>query len=173
VKLLNWVQFEWDLSTFCDVDSELPQHYEIAPATKEDEKELRKVFSSAFLLDPNWNPAIGETMRKIQSWLDRALASDTSVCLALRHGARIIGAVGLIFEPEAESHLAPGPCVLMEYRNRGFGTALLTASLRLLREKGLTRVTGITRESVPVTKSLYPKHGGTSAPIDVSASLAA
>ena len=52
---------------------------------------LRKVISSSFLLDPAWNPAIGEVMRSIQSRLDAVLADANQTCLALRHGQRIIG----------------------------------------------------------------------------------
>ena len=173
MKLLSWVQFTWDLTTFPHVDPSLPEHYQIAPAAKDDEKELRKVFSSVFLLDPAWNAAIGETMQTIQPWLDRAFAPEPSVCLALRHGLRIIGAAVLAVDPDADNHLVPGPCVLMEYRNRGFGTALLEASLKFLHEAGLRRVSGITRDNAPVTKFLYPKFGGMPVPVDVSALLAA
>ena len=49
MKLLNWVRFTWDLSKLPPIVSELPGHYQIALATKEDENELRKVFSSAFV----------------------------------------------------------------------------------------------------------------------------
>jgi Acetyltransferase (GNAT) family len=164
MKLLNWVQFGWDLSAAHDFDLSLPAHYKIAPAAKNNEKEVRKVFATAFLLDPTWNPAIRETMQTIQPWLDRAFASETPTCLVLRHGLRIIGAVALSIDSTADNHLAPGPSVLMEYRNRGFGTALLKASLKTLRDGGVTRALAITPAKAPVTRFLYPKFGGT--PID-------
>lgn len=160
MKLFNWVQFAWNLSTFDDVDLHLPAHYQIAPAKKDDEKEVRKVFATAFLLDPTWNPAIRETMQTIQPWLDRAFASEAPTCLVLRHGLRIIGAVALSTDPNADNHLAPGPSVLMEYRNRGFGTALLKASLKVLHDGGVARALTITRPNAPVTRFLYPKFGG-------------
>ena len=160
MNLLNWVQFEWDLTKFSDIDPNLPDHYQIAPATKNDEVGLRKLFSSAFLLDPSWNPAIAQTMQTIQPWLDQALETEAKICLALRHGLRIIGASVISTDPSAGNHLMPGPCVLMEYRNRGFGTALLRSSLKLLIEARLTRAFAITRENAPVTKFLYPKFGG-------------
>jgi GNAT superfamily N-acetyltransferase len=160
MKLVNWVQFAWDLTKFPDADLSLPDHYQIAPAAKNDEKEVRRVFATAFLLDPTWNPAIRETVQTIQPWLDRAFAPEAPSCLALRHGLRIIGAVALSTEPSANNHLTPGPSVLMEYRNRGFGTALLNASLKLLREAGVSRAITITPENAPVTKFLYPKFGG-------------
>ena len=173
MKLLNWVQFEWDLSAFRDVDLELPKHYQIAQATKEDETAVRKVFSSAFLLDPSWNPAIAKTMQTIQPWLDPAFESSTKICLALRHGLRIIGASVISTDPTAESHLMPGPCILIEYRNRGLGTALLRSSLKLLVDSGLTKAFAITRENVPVTKFLYPKFGGVAIATNAAALLAA
>ena len=173
MQLFNWVRFTWDLSTLSLVDPALPEHYRIDPATEEDQKELRKLFSRSFLLDPTWNPAIGETMRTIQSWLDRAFASEASTCLALRHGLRIIGASVLSLDPEADNHLAPGPCVLMEYRNRGFGTHLLASSLKTLYEAGISRANGITRENAPVAKFLYPKFEGVASPAEVARLLAA
>src|ERR1700704_2711845 len=132
-KPLSWVRFTWDLVKLAPEKTALPEHYQINRATKDDEKELRKVFSSSFMLDPVWNPAIGDVMQKVQTWLDRALDSSNNVCLALRHGARIIGASVLSLDPKIDNHLMPGPTVLMEYRNRGFGTHLLEDSLHLLR----------------------------------------
>lgn len=160
MKLVNWVQFTWDLTKFPSAELTLPAHYQIAPATKNDEKEVRRVFVTAFLLDPRWYPAIRETVQTIQPWLDRAFAPETPRCLALRHGLRIIGAVALSTDPGADNHLTPGPSVLMEYRNRGFGTALLNASLKLLREAGVSRALTTTPENALVTKFLYPKFGG-------------
>jgi len=76
----------------------------------------------------------------LSPWLDRA-RSPRQACtfLALRHGSRIIGASVISTEAEADMHLIPGPCISMEYRNRGFGTRLLEAALSRLREAGLSR----------------------------------
>src|SRR4029079_4906706 len=92
MKLLNWVRFTWDLTSVPSTPVELPNHYRISPATSADEKEVRRVLSCSFLLDPAWNPAVGEVMQTLQSWLDRAFVADENICLALRHGSRIIGA---------------------------------------------------------------------------------
>jgi len=164
MKLSNWIRFRWDLTTLPPFDAALPEHYEIGPATAEDETELRKVISSSFVLDPAWNPEMQEVMETIESWLQRAFASPAGSCLALRHGLRIIGAAVVSQEPEAEIHLSPGPCVSMEYRNRGFGTRLLEQSLTKLREAGLKEAFGIAKENAPVTKFLYTKFNGTPSP---------
>ncbi|HJT81296.1 MAG TPA: GNAT family N-acetyltransferase [Chthoniobacterales bacterium] len=174
MKLLNWVRFTWDLNSLACGPVELPKHYTIAPASKtEDEKALRKVLSCSFLLDPAWNPAIAEVMHSLQSWLDRAFVAEEITCLALRHGTRIIGASVLCLDPAAENHFAPGPCVLMEYRNRGFGTQLLQASLQRLKDSGLSRASGIARELSPVAKFLYPKYNSVAEAAKMTVPLAA
>jgi GNAT superfamily N-acetyltransferase len=173
MKQLNWVRFQWDLTAFPAAGRRLPEHYQIAPATNEDEAELRKLFSSTFVLDSTWNAAIDEVLATVQTWLDRAFTSGTNVCLTLRHGSRIIGASVVVPDPEADNHLAPGPCILMEYRNRGFGTHLLESSLRLLREQSFSRAVAVTRQNSPVARYLYPKFGGVGVPVNLPNLLAA
>lgn len=173
MKVINWVQFSWDLTALPDAAGDLPEHYEIASATAEDEKELRRVVSSSFSLDPDWNSMMHEITPTIDAWLAEALESATNVGLVLRHGARIIGASVLSLNASADNHLSPGPCILMEYRNRCFGTRLLERSLTTLRDAGLTRAVGIAKENSPVAKFLYPKLAGTPAPFDSTPLLAA
>lgn len=169
----NWIRFRWDLTQLPKFNGKLPEHYEIGSATAEDEVEFRKIISSSFVLDPTWNPATQDVMETIESWLDRAFVSPSTTCLALRHGLRIIGAAVIANDPAAEIHLSPGPCVSMEYRNRGFGTRLLEHSLEKLREAGLKEAIGIAHENVPVTKFLYPKFNGIPSPYDPTSALAA
>ena len=109
----------------------------------------------------------------IDSWLTRALQSEGNVCLALRHGARIIGASVLSLDGASENHLSPGPCVSMEYRNRGFGSRLLEHSFQALREAGMTQASGLTRANTSVARFLYPKFRGIATPLDHTPLLAA
>jgi predicted GNAT family acetyltransferase len=173
MNLSNWIRFRWDLSQLPSFENELPEHYEIGPATAEDEMELRKIISSSFVLDPAWSPAMQEVTERIELWLERAFASPTTTFLALRHGLRIIGAAVISHDPGAEIHLTPGPCISMEYRNRGFGTRLLEQSLAKLREAGLKEAFGVAKENAPVTKFLYPKFNGTPSPHDFTPLVAA
>ena len=166
MKLSNWIRFTWNLTQLPAFETALPQHYEIGSATAEDAMELRKIISSSFVLDPMWSPDLQEVTEKIEAWLDAAFASPNSVFLALRHGSRIIGAAVLSTQPEADMQLIPGPCISMEYRNRGFGTRLLEQALTRLREAGLTHAAGVAKENVPASKFLYPKFRATSSPYD-------
>jgi predicted GNAT family acetyltransferase len=166
MKLSNWIRFTWDLTQLPTFDDALPEHYEIGPATADDEMELRKVISTSFVLDPTWSPELQEVTEKIEAWLERAFTSPTCTFLALRHGTRIIGASVLSTEPDADMHLIPGPCISMEYRNRGFGTRLLEQALIRLREAGLSQALGVAKENLPVSRFLYPKFNATSSPYD-------
>jgi ribosomal protein S18 acetylase RimI-like enzyme len=167
MKLVHWVRFTWDLEQLPPLGSVLPEHYHFAAAIAADEKELRAVVTRSIAHDTSWGDAIHDVNGMIEGWLERAFATDgIGVYLALRHGLRIIGASVLMPDPAAEDHLTPGPCVLMEYRNRGFGSALLEESLRQLRAAGLTRASALTKSNAPVAKFLYPKFNGTLAPCD-------
>jgi ribosomal protein S18 acetylase RimI-like enzyme len=173
MKLVEWVRFSWDFVNLPALDLELPPHYRIEAARAEDQKELGQVISRCFRLDPVWSPALHETLQMVEGWLGRALLSDRHLCLALRHGTRIIGASVLSLDPESDNHLSPGPCISMEYRNRGFGSRLLEHSLNALREAGVERAFALTRANTSVARFLYPKFHGISAPLDRTPLLAA
>ncbi|HEY3663479.1 MAG TPA: GNAT family N-acetyltransferase [Chthoniobacterales bacterium] len=167
MRRAQWVRFSWDLDKFPILGEALPPHYSFTPATAADEKELRLVIGRSFAHDTSWGDAIHEINDMLEGWLERGLDPEQNgICLALRHGLRMIGAAILIPDPASENHLLPGPCVLMEYRNRGFGTALLGESLRQLHKAGLTRAAALTKSNVPVAKFLYPKFNGVLTPGD-------
>jgi predicted N-acetyltransferase YhbS len=167
MKLVRWVRFTWDLEKLPPASLTLPDHYHFAPATPADEMECRAVIRRSFVLDSSWGDAIRNIDQMVERWLERAFAAENGgECLTLRHGLRIIGAAVLIPDALAENHLAPGPCVLMEYRNRGLGTALLGESLRRLHAAGLGRVGARARHNSAVAKFLYPKFNGAFAPDD-------
>lgn len=173
MKLDNWVRFTWDVTKLPPLAATLPEHYEISPAGPEDEKELRRVILSSFTLDPAWNPSIKEVIPTVDSWLDRAFEGTTTTLLALRHGLRIIGAAVVFTSEETDNHFSPGPCVLMEYRNRGFGSCLLIRSLAALRDHGLPEVSAIATANSPATKFLYTKFDSISTPYEFTPLIAA
>lgn len=167
MKLVQWVRFTWDLNNLATIGIALPAHYSFTSATQADGKELRAVIGRSFAHDTSWGDAIHEVNGMLDGWMKRAFEPEKSgICLALRHGLRIIGAAILIPDPATENHLSPGPCVQMEYRNRGLGTALLGESLRQLREAGLSRAAALTKNNAPVAKFLYPKFNGVLIPGD-------
>jgi GNAT superfamily N-acetyltransferase len=161
MKFVHWVRFTWDLDKLTTLSSARPDRYHITLARPGDEKELRALFARSFAHDTSWGDAIHEVTAMLNGWLEQTLAPETNcVCLALRHGARMIGATVVRPDPLAEDHLIPGPCVQMEYRNRGLGTALLAAALSQLQEAGLQRAVALARANGPVARYLYPKFNG-------------
>ncbi|MGI8431758.1 MAG: GNAT family N-acetyltransferase [Chthoniobacterales bacterium] len=163
MKLVHWVRFTWNLELLPALGSVLPEHYHFAPAAAADENEVRTVITRSFAHDSSWGESVHQINGVVDGWLESAFHSEGGggQCLTLRHGLRIIGAAIVAPDPLLEAHLLPGPCVLLEYRNRGLGGALLGESLRVLREAGITRASARARQNSPVAKFLYPKFNST------------
>lgn len=171
MKPLDWVEFKWDLVAAPVAQEPLPEHYRIAEATAEDAEEIRKVVTRSLTLDPAWSAELDRVIDIVDEWVNRAFAAGHPI--ALRHGQRIIGCVMISDDPASSNNLAPGPCVSMEYRNRGFGTQLLAAALEFLRAKGVTQAVAATRASANAARSLYAKFGGIAEAADADRLLAA
>ena len=172
MKLVRWKRFTWNLSNLPAPGPALADRYSLRPAHREDIEVVRHVIFSAFALDIAW----GNALATVRDWLDQQIAfafeRESCPALVISHGQRIIAASTLTTEVDAETHLISGPCVLMEYHNRGLGSALLYYSLKQLKNSGLEQVSGVTKENVAVAKFLYPKFGSTNVAHDFEPRLA-
>lgn len=167
MKLVHWTRFTWSLAKLPPAeDVSLDSRYRIRPATRDEEKAVRAVVFSAFSLDMDW----ADTMKIIQDWLNTQIDETFShrgvPCLVVTHGSRVIGTSLLDPDPESESNLITGPCILNEYRSRGIGSALLHQSLCALRDSGLREARAFTKSNVPAAKFVYPKFGSSSEQLD-------
>ena len=173
MKLVRWLRFSWDLSKLPAEENPLEARYRIRVATKEEEPVVRNVIQSAFTLDMNWNDSPKNLRVSFDEQLNEAFQGKQSFCLVVTHGTRIIAASLVLASNEADSQLISGPCVLNEYRNRGFGTALLKASLNALREAGFTSAHAVSKANVPVARFVYTKFQSTSTPWNFEITAAA
>lgn len=159
----SWLKFTWDLKV-------LPAKLELktAPltvrnATKEELSTVIKVVDSAFSMDTGWADIHKQLLERLTAQIETSFSKEP-LCPVLMAGQRIVGCSVLRADEEAESQLITGPCILHEYRSRGFGTSLVAASLLALREAGLSKATGLTREKTVAARYLYTKFGGTAVP---------
>jgi predicted N-acetyltransferase YhbS len=173
MKLVRWKRFIWQLPKLPSLDQSLPAHFIVRMAARDEAKAVSHVILTAFSLDSAWSDTLNLFRDRLEMQLDLAFSRESVPALVITHGPRIIAASALNTEIEAESHLVSGPCVLSEYCNRGLGTALLHASLRQLREAGLTRAVAITKENTPSCKFVYPKFGAESASCEYAPALIA
>ena len=160
MKPVQWVQFSWDLSKPLPPVPPLPSAFSIRRATTADREVISILVRSSFTLDSEWNPYTAE----IQPMLDKVLAQmfpekGEPFCLVLSHGGRIIGVSGLCADLEAYSHLLTGPCISMEYRNRGLASVLLSESLNALRDAGVAIARGNTKAGSTCGQFIYSKFG--------------
>jgi len=166
MKLVRWRRFVWQLAKLPAVDGKLPTHYHLRAATREESEPVRRVIFSAFSLDSSWSDALQQFRESLEGHIEAAFTHESVPGLVICHGQRIIAASALTTVNDAENHLLSGPCVLMEYRNRGLGTALLHYSLKQLQNAGLEQACGVSKENVVASKFVYPKFGSVSVPCD-------
>ena len=171
MKLVRWTRFTWDLTKLADVRMEPDLPYRIRAAVKDEKAAVRDVITGAFSLDMDWNDMMAMLRERFDEAVDEAFSGREIRCLVLTNGSRLIGASALDTGVGAENHLLSGPCVLNEYRNRGFGSVLLYHSLLKLRDAGVMNAHGITRQNVPAAKFLYPKFNSVSGPYNAEPQL--
>ena len=173
MKLVRWKRFTWQIKQLPPLEAKLPSHFITRPATREEARAVAHVVLTAYSLDSTWSDTLNQFRERLEMQLDLAFQRESSPAIVITHGPRIIATSVLNTDPDADSNLVSGPCVLSEYCNRGLGTALLHASLRQLGESGLERVAGIAKENSTACKFLYPKFGSASVSCDSAATLAA
>ena len=190
MKLVRWTRFAWDLTRLAPVYPAIDSHYRLRPATGEDEKVVRSVVFSSFTLDQNWNFVLREIRDQLEASLDSVFHDRQArpdrrhsrqepfdpgerSCLVITHGSRIIAVSALSPNQESENHLLTGPCILMEYRNRGLATALVAQSLVTLRDAGIATAFGLTKQNSPTAQFVYTKFGSHSEPYETHPHLAA
>lgn len=171
MKLVRWKRFTWDLAKLPTSAGKLPAHFTIRETAREEAKVVQNVVQTCFRLDSEWSDVLNSFRDRLEMQLDLAFQRESLPGLAVTHGTRIIGVSVLSTEIDGESNLVSGPCVLPEYSNRGLGTALLLASLRLLQKAGLDQAAAITKENVTACKFVYPKFGSSSSAYDYEPQL--
>lgn len=161
MKLVRWKRFTWKLTSLPTPAPALADRYVIRTAFPDDRESVMSLVLTAFTLDSVW----ADTLATLREWLtaniNAAFEKEVAPAVVITHGQRIIAVSAITTDPDADSNLLSGPCVSMEYRNRGLGTALLYHTLMQLRQGGLEQATGVTKANVPVGKFMYPKFGAT------------
>ena len=173
MKLVRWKRFIWDLAKLPPLANPLPDQYVVRPAARDEAKLVSHVVFTSLALDSAWCDTLQLFRDRLAAQIDQSFAREAAPALVIMHGPRIIAASVISTEPDADSHLVSGPCVLVEYGNRGLGTALLHHTLALLHSSGLERAAAVTKDNVPACKFVYPKFGSTSAVYDFAQAMAA
>lgn len=161
MKLLRWKRFSWDLNKLPVPAPPLAERYTLRAASPEDHKTVAHLIHSSFSLDSAWGDALALIKDWMAAQIDAAFVREAVPAVVISHGTRIIAASAISTDVAADTNLLSGPCVAIEYRSRGLGTALLYHTLQQLKQSGLAHVHGIVKENVPAGKFVYPKFGST------------
>lgn len=172
MKLVRWTRFSWNLAELPTPAPSLVDRYSLRPAHRDDFETVKHIILHTFALDSAWCDSFALVREWLGFQIDQAFERESAPALVVLHGQRIIGASALTTDVDAESHLISGPCVFMEYQNRGLGSALLYYSLKQLKNSGLENANAVTKDNVAVAKFLYPKFGSKRAAHDFVPGLA-
>jgi hypothetical protein len=158
-KPITLTRFRWKLADAPLATEELPQPYVLRAADKPELEDALRVIQASYNLDHEWSGCGKHVEEVVLPGVIKAF-EDEAYGLFVQHGNRVIAAS--IYQPQPEDgiHLVTGPCVLIEYRNRGIGGALLSATLQALKVHGVTEAVGQTRPFTPSAKFLCTKFGG-------------
>ena len=159
-KPVPLMDFRWSLSSLPADVAAIPKPFTLRTAGDQEIEDALRVVESSYDLDPEWSGCDKHVEQSVIPVAKKAL-SGAGECLFILHGNRVIAAS--VYQPEpadGEVHLVSGPCVLIEYRNRGLGGSLLGATLDALRARGLAEALGRTRPNGPSAKFLCRKFGG-------------
>ncbi len=159
--LSAWVQFSWDLKNLPAESPKLPPRYTVEAASLEDRDLLLACVSRSVSMESGWSDDLTSRIKLAEEIVQTSFPAGEVAFVAIKHGARIIGASALRDAADKVSNLPLGISVLNEYRCRGLGTFLLYESLRRLRERGLDHVRVVTKKGVTADRYLYPKFGST------------
>lgn len=162
-KPIKLVRFRWKLQDLPAEAADFPKPYKVRQAEQSELDDALSVIKASYNLDPEWSGYGKHLDEFVLPGIKRAFSDDMH-CLFVFHGNRVIAASAFDPEPEGGVHLTTGPCVLVEYRNRGIGGALLGATLKALRDLGLEEAVGQTRPRTPSAKFLFTKFGGLEIP---------
>jgi len=159
MRLSVWVQYTWNLKTLAAETPKLSPRYTAEAATLDDRNLLLAAVSRSMSMEPSWSDDLAARVKLAEEIIQTAFPAGEVTFVAVKHGARIIGAAAIRDAGDKVSNLPLGVCVLNEYRCRGLGTFLLHESLRRLKERGLDEARLVTRKGVPADRYLYPKFG--------------
>lgn len=153
-------RFSWNLQAFPGAPEEMFKPFVLRSAGEQETDEAAAIVQASYNLDPEWSGCALHIKGTVLPGVMKTLAKEPT-CLFIQHGNRVIAAS--VYDPAPEEggvHLVSGPCVLVEYRNRGIGGALLAATLDALRNRGVLEAFGATRPKSPSSRYLCPKFGG-------------
>jgi ribosomal protein S18 acetylase RimI-like enzyme len=157
MMLSAWVQFSWDLKKLPASAPPLASRYTVESASPNDRDLLLAAVTRSISMEAGWSDDLNSRLKLCDEIVNTAFVGGEVAFIAIKHGARIIGAAAIRDASDKLSNLPLGVTVLNEYRCRGLGTFLLYESLRRLREQGLEEARVVTKKGLPADRYLYPK----------------
>lgn len=168
MKSIGWVRFHWQSKGLPKPSYVITETYSLRAVNRQEKSQVSQVINSCFAQESCWNDVASSLMPWLHHQLEEKFSHHREVdCLVITHGNRVIATSIIDTNRDSENHLITGPCITVEYRNRGFGALLLKESLILAAHGGAEVLYGVTRENSPAARFVYSKFGGVAAPYTI------
>jgi len=170
MKSIGWSRFSWEAKDLPETSRYImTETYSLRAASRHEKSLIQRVINSCFAQESCWNDVASKLMPRLHEEVEEKFAHHREGdCLVITHGNRVIAASVVDTSRTSDNHLMTGPCITVEYRNRGFGALLLKESLLLAAQGGAEVLFGLTRTNSPAARFVYPKYGGVSVPIELN-----
>src|SRR6201988_4633239 len=134
MKSLGWSRFSWEVKDLPETSRYIiTETYGLRTASRQEKSLIQQVINSCFAQESCWNDVASKLMPRLQQEVEDKFAHHREDdCLVLTHGNRVIAASVIDTSRSSDNHLITGPCITVEYRNRGFGALLLKESLLMV-----------------------------------------
>ena len=138
MKSTGWSRFSWDPKDLPETSRYIiTETYSLRTASRQEKSLIHQVINSCFAQEACWNVVASKLMPRLQQEVEDKFAHHREGdCLVITHGNRVIAASIVDTSAGSDNHLITGPCITVEYRNRGFGALLLKESLLLAAQGG-------------------------------------
>lgn len=153
------VKFSWDLKQLPAAQPKMSHPMDLRLAEPGEEEGIWTTLERSLMSDPSWTMGLKARLDELRLVVNRGFSEKQVEFLVLEDGNRFIGVSGLLADPVQQRQLLTGVHILNEYRCRGAGSVLLHASLKHLKEKGLSEASVVTRANIAASRFLYPKFG--------------
>lgn len=158
-KQIELTKFQWKLDSVPSDAGVVPLPFTLRTAAEQELEEAINVIQASYNLDHQWSGCARYIDNIVVLAVEQIFKADCT-CLFVQHGNRVIAASAYSLDPINGVNLVSGPCVYMEYRNRGIGGALLGATLLALRDLGVKEAIGQALPGSPAAKYLCSKFSG-------------
>lgn len=151
---MTWVRHTWDLQA-ADLSAPFPSGYSQRSAGPAWKDIIFEIVIASYASDPVWSPVIANIARRMRARIEETISATNADYILVEHAGVPIAVSGVAEQHWTDQNLLTGICVLPSHQRRGVGSALLAASLRWLKDRGVLQARVYTEADSLADRKMY------------------